>query len=328
MSVRLTLALSSGDLNLPDSGEVAVICPTPAFDLGELPQGRVRIVQPFKPHFDHFCGLGFDCVPVLDAPCAVAILAVPRAKAQARDLLARAAARAELVVVDGAKTDGIDSLLKEARKRVAVFGPISKAHGKLFWFAPEPGLFDDWLAPDEQKANGYVTAPGVFSADGIDPASRQLLAALPAKLGSHLADFGAGWGYLSAEILATRPGIESIDLVEADHIALGCAQRNVTDPRARFHWADALTWAAPERLDCVVMNPPFHTGRAAEPALGRGFIAAAARALKPGGSLWMVANRHLPYESAVGDHFAKFTEVSGDNRFKILHAERPSRVRR
>ncbi len=98
---------------------------------------------------------------------------------------------------------------------------------------------------------------------------------------------------------------DRLDLVEADHDALDCARRNLDDPRARFHWADATTWTPETRPDAVVTNPPFHVGRAADPSLGRAFIAAAARILAPSGSLWLVANRHLPYEATLTDHFAR-----------------------
>ena len=65
-----------------------------------------------------------------------------------------------------------------------------------------------------------------------------------------------------------------------------------------FHWHDVAT-GLPARYDFIVSNPPFHQGRADEPDLGRAFIAAAAAALKPGGRLWLVANRHLPYEAVL-----------------------------
>ena len=38
------------------------------------------------------------------------------------------------------------------------------------------------------------------------------------------------------------------------------------------------------------------------------------------GRLWMVANRHLPYETVLGQHFAQVHEVRGDNRFKVIEA--------
>lgn len=325
---RLTLALDGGGLVLPDDGVISAILPQPGADLSALPRDRVQVVQPFRPFFDHFRQAGFDTVAEADGDCAVAVVFLPRAKAQARALLADASARAsDLVVVDGAKTDGIDSLLKEVRKRVPVEGPIAKAHGKIFWFRPNPTAFADWRAPDAQVVEGFHTAPGVFSADAIDPASRLLTEVLPAHPGRHVADFGAGWGYLAARLLRDDR-LETLDLVEADHVALDCARRNIADPRARFHWADVAGWTPERPLDAVVTNPPFHVSRAADPALGRAFIDAAARVLAPNGVLWLVANRHLPYEAALTDRFREVDEIGGDKRFKVLRASRPSRPRR
>jgi len=73
------------------------------------------------------------------------------------------------------------------------------------------------------------------------------------------------------------------------------------------------------------MNPPFHAGRAADPALGRAFIAAAARMLAPSGQLWMVANRHLPYEATLRETFRNVADAGGDGAFKVFHATRPLR---
>lgn len=321
MSSRLELALASGlELTAP----VSVLGPTPDHDLSALPPDT-EVVQPYRPWHDHFAARGFRTMARSDAPCSDAVVFLPRAKALARAMVAEACRRASgQVVVDGAKTDGIDSLLKDIRKRVAVEGPLSKAHGKIFWFRADAADFSDWTPPGDQRVAGFRTAPGVFSADGVDPASALLLEVLPKKPGKVLADLGAGWGYLSAGILS-REGVRALHLVEADHAALTCARTNIDDPRASFHWADVLSWQAPERLDCVVMNPPFHTGRAAEPSLGQGFIAAAARNLTGSGQLWMVANRHLPYEAALNERFQQVAEVAGDNRFKVFHASRPRR---
>jgi 16S rRNA (guanine1207-N2)-methyltransferase len=321
MSPRLELALQNG---LTLSPPLSVICPTPDHDLSAL-AGGAQVVQPFKPFHDHFAAQGFETVPDADGPCQDAIVFLPRAKALARSLIQQACARASgLVVVDGAKTDGVDSILKDVRKRVPVEGPLSKAHGKIFWFQADDQAFADWAAPKHQMVGGYHTAPGVFSADGIDPASALLLKTLPDRLGPCVADLGAGWGYLSAEILM-RGGITSLHLVEADNAALTCARLNVTQSQAHFHWSDAVSWTAPEPIDTVVMNPPFHTSRSADPTLGQGFITSAARNLTRNGTLWMVANRHLPYEATLNEHFAQVGEIAGDNRFKVFQASRPRR---
>ncbi|WP_127114588.1 class I SAM-dependent methyltransferase [Shimia sediminis] len=322
---RLSLAVEGNGLELPVDGRIGVFAARVGQDLSALPRERVEVIQPLYPDHQAFLRAGYPCSVSEDGQYSVALVCLPRAKAQARDLIARAAACADLVVVDGQKTDGADSMLKACRKRTELLGTISKAHGKLFWF--KGGDFSDWRAPDVQEIEaGFLTSAGVFSADGIDPASAALAAALPQKLGRNVADLGAGWGYLSAEVLK-RPGVETLFLVEADRIALNCAERNIEDTRAKFHWADVLSWEPRARMDTVVMNPPFHSGRSAEPALGVAFIEAAARMIAPSGQLWMVANRHLPYETTLKARFGQVEEVAGDNRFKILHATRPARTR-
>jgi 16S rRNA (guanine1207-N2)-methyltransferase len=75
------------------------------------------------------------------------------------------------------------------------------------------------------------------------------------------------------------------------------------------------------------MNPPFHAGRAADPGLGRAMIEAAARALSPQGQLWLVANRHLPYEAALAELFRQVEEIGGDGGFKLLRAGLPLKAR-
>ncbi|UWQ92014.1 class I SAM-dependent methyltransferase [Rhodobacteraceae bacterium M382] len=328
MSPRLSLAIQAG-VPIPDEGRIAVFHPRGDADLSALPADRVLAIQPMRPDHDALVARGFACAATLPEGerFAASVVFATRAKGLGRDLVARASACTEgPVLVDGAKTDGIDSLIKPLLKQAQAHAPISKAHGKICWFAGGVEM-PDWRAADFTDIGGYVTAPGVFSADGIDPASALLAQSLPVKLGRRVADLGAGWGYLSAQIL-THDAVEVLHMVEADHAALDCARRNVTDARAQMHWADACGWAAPEPLDTVVMNPPFHTGRAAEPALGQSFIDTAARVLTPSGQLWLVANRHLPYETRLSEKFAQVEEIAGDNRFKVLHASRPKRQRR
>lgn len=322
---RLTLAVEEHGLPLPVEGNVAVFGPRVGYDVSALPRARCDIIQPLKPDFDAFEAAGYTARVSEEGRYGAAIVVLPRAKAQARDLIARAAACADLVIVDGQKTDGVDSLFKDCRKRADVQGSLAKSHGRLFWFAG--GDFAEWRAGAAARIDGgFETRPGVFSADGIDPASEMLAAALPGKLGRVVADLGAGWGYLSAQILK-REGVEVLHLVEADRVALGCAEANLSDARAQFHWADATNFKPGHRVDTVVMNPPFHTGRKAEPDLGKAFILAAAKMMAPAGQLWMVANRHLPYEATLREAFQEMEEIAGDTRFKILKASRPSRAR-
>lgn len=324
---RLTLALDGA---LPASGDMLVLGPRSGDDLSALPRERVLIVQGFRPDHDAWAARGYRTAADLHGlpEVAAAVIFLPRARGAARDAVAGAAghvAPGSPIWIDGQKTDGIDTMLKDIRARAAVSQPIAKAHGKVFRFdRPARDVFADWRAADLSPAPGFVTRPGVFSADAVDRGSALLASLLPARLGRRVADFGAGWGWLSAQMLG-RGDIAALDLIEADHLALACARRNITDPRAAFHWADATSFRPAAPYDAIVTNPPFHTGRAAEPALGLAFITAAADRLGPSGTLWLVANRHLPYEGALSQRFREVEEIGGDNGFKVLRAARVSR---
>ena len=317
---RLTTAIESGTLVLPE-GAILALRPAAGTDISALPKDRTRIAHGFRPDIDAWEAQGWSVAE--PAPASAVVVFLPRSKPLARAMVAQAATLAPMVIVDGQKTDGVDSLWREMRTRVNDLPCVTRAHGRLFWFASEAVDLSDWQAPAPAEVEGgFVTQWGAFSSDGPDRGSQLLVAALPKKLPARMADLGAGWGYLARAVLE-REGVKSLDLVEAEKLALDCARRNVTDPRAAFHWADATRFRPDHLYDGIVSNPPFHVGRAADPALGRAFIAAAARMLAPSGQLWMVANRHLPYEAALRDSFRHVEEIGGDGAFKLFHAVRP-----
>lgn len=328
-SDRLTLAVEYGAIALPPEGDIIAYRPTGADQVAALPKDRLCLVQGFRPDHDALAARGYRVLPRAEGQFAAAVVFLPRAKAQARALLADAAARVVPggpVIVDGQKTDGIDAVLKDLRARTTLSAPFAKAHGKVFRFPAGPGL-EDWAARPTTVAGGHVTRPGVFSADGPDRGSVLLAAALPDDLKGHVVDLGAGWGFLAAAVLRS-PKVKVLDLVEAEAEALDCARENVTDPRARFHWADAATFR-PERLvDAVVCNPPFHATRQADPSLGAAFLRAAAAMLAPDGTLWLVANRQLPYEPVLAGLFRTVEPLDGDTVFKLYRCRMPVRARR
>lgn len=325
---RLSLALSAPDA-LPADGRIALFRPRAETDLSDLPRERLIAVQGFKPDHDALAARGIEVAPAAKGPFAAAIVFAPRAKAEARALLAEAAAEVVPggpIWVDGAKSDGIDSLYKDLRARIDVSPALAKAHGKIFAFAADPAPLADWAARPISPVPGFTTVPGVFSAEEIDEGSALLAQCLPEVLPARVADLGAGWGWLSAQVLA-RKGVAHLDLIEADHAALACARQNISDPRADFVWADATRFEPAERYGAVVMNPPFHTSREADPALGHAFIRAARAMLSLSGTLWMVANRHLPYEPTLRECFHEVEEITPpggpSSRFRIVRAARP-----
>ena len=280
--------------------------------------------QTFFPIVNQLESAGVKCVQnISQQKFNLAIISIPNSKKLARHLiyLATKAVPEGLIIVDGDKRNGIESIIRNLEKNTKITKAVSKAHGKIAWFKTPADLeiYKDFPIKIE---DGFETRAGVFSSDGVDPASKLLAQFLPSDLTGVGADLGGGWGYLSVKALGTN-SISELHFIEADLTALKAAKKNLNDQRVKFYWYDALTWKAPKLLDFIIMNPPFHHLGRAIPKLGNDFIKVASRNLKKSGTLWMVANRHLPYENAIQRHFSSFSELSGSKKFKVIRAENP-----
>lgn len=198
------------------------------------------------------------------------------------------------------------------------------------WDAETLAAWRALAAPKQVPGTSFLTIPGVFSDGRVDPGSALLAGHVPPSLHGRVADLGAGWGFLSHAILSKCPRVPVLDLYEADARALDLARQNLAcvageHPRCQvgFHWHDvAAGLPDPGSYDAVVMNPPFHEGRRTDVALGEAFLTAAADALRPGGTLAMVANRQLPYEAVLARLGMRPDVRHQDAVYKIITARR------
>lgn len=185
-----------------------------------------------------------------------------------------------------------------------------------------PAGLDEAIAagsPRLVEALGLWSQPGIFAWDRIDPGSALLIRHLPSLAGRG-ADLGCGLGVLAQAVLAS-PGVTALTLLDIDRRALAAARRNTADARASFEWTD-LRRNSPglSGLDFVVMNPPFHDGGTEDRALGQTFVRRASSMLRRGGRLFLVANRHLPYEAVLKASFRTVTPLVDEGGYKIHEA--------
>lgn len=216
-------------------------------------------------------------------------------------------------------------LKKELEAFGCVVGESARRHSRICVVVRPEALagLDEAIAagaPRQIAENGLWTQPGVFSWDRLDAGTNALLQVLPEFSGAG-ADFGAGIGLLALNVLASKT-VTTLTLVELDRRAVEVSKRNVADPRAAFAWGDVRGDAKLKDLDFVVSNPPFHEGGGEDKALGQAFIRAAAEALRKGGALWMVANRHLPYEAILAESFSKVSLVAEGGGYKVFEARK------
>ncbi len=185
-------------------------------------------------------------------------------------------------------------LLSKNKCRIVWTHQAQDADKSLVW---QNALLLDPLQLELGGAHWW-SVPGLFGWDKIDPGSQLLLERLPPDIAGNVADFGCGYGYLAAMLARRYPAIHSIDAYDVDARAVACCTRNGNE-KIHPQWCDIRSLAATPRYDWIVMNPPFHSGKAENPGLGMAFIQKAYRCLKPGGRMFLVANRHLAYEHTV-----------------------------
>lgn len=167
---------------------------------------------------------------------------------------------------------------------------------------------------------------GTFAAGRLDPGTAQLLAALggaPDLSGREVLDLGCGYGLLA--LIAARAGAV-VTALDDDLAAVRSTELNAAASgfreRVRVLHSDIDSALGEDaRFDTVLMNPPFHVGRGVRLDLPRAFINCAWQRLRPGGELWLVANRSLPYEKLLGG-FSSFRLVRDEAGFKVLRARR------
>lgn len=301
-------------------------------------QSKLVFEQPFKPRAAGLEAAGFKVVDAIEGKFDLVLLLPERQRdqtlgdfAHALDLLNEGGTLVVCLHNDwGAKR--FEKHLSEAAGEIT---SISKHHCRVFWITKTAAALNEEIVAEWRSFRGlrrvldgqFWSQPGFFSWDEVDIGSALLVAQLPAELHGRGADLGAGWGYLSHQVVQKCPAVEAMDLYEADREALEAARRNLgqlsSPVRVRCLWSDVPTQAMEGKCDFVVMNPPFHEGREPDHLLGMKFIATAVRTLAANGELWMVANRHLPYEHLLEEAFNEKRIVVQDGSFKVLWAKGP-----
>ena len=111
-----------------------------------------------------------------------------------------------MLIIEGSKVDGIDTVLHKLSRLKVLDHVIPKAHGKiaiLKVLSKDVNAFSEWLAFNTSSENedGYYSMPGLFSYKRADPASKFLSTFFDHNLSGDIMDLGAGWGFLSSKVL-------------------------------------------------------------------------------------------------------------------------------
>lgn len=191
--------------------------------------------------------------------------------------------------------------------------------------SPWPHRYD--LPEDVGPVSGRTVTnhAGIFCAERLDIGTRFFLGHLPERSGpDRVVDLGCGNGVVGLSAALANPEA-TVTFIDESYQAVASAEETFRantgpDAQADFVVGDGLTRLPPAGVDLVLNNPPFHSHQATTDATARTMFHGARTALRPGGELWVVGNRHLGYHTQLRRIFGNCTTVAGDPKFVVLRA--------
>ena len=270
-----------------------------------------------------------DVSPVFSDSFDTVVLFYPKSKEQLAFTLAQlqpVLSATTAVFVTGDNKGGIKSLSSHAQKLGLNANKLDNAKHCL-WFA----LHGDFQQLPQAKAVSFnISAagetltlhslPGVFNHGKLDVGTALLLDNLPDITKGKVLDFASGCGVVGAMLKRKHPAIElfcsDISQLAVKATELTLAANRVTGTVSA---ADGLP-AQPKQFDCIVSNPPFHTGIKTDYSIVESFIRDSAARLSSNGSLTLVANSHLAYLELLQQAFKKVSIVAKANAFTVYRA--------
>lgn len=184
-----------------------------------------------------------------------------------------------------------------------------------------PGDSFNWLQAAQSfqwRQRNFMTLPGVFNHGQLDAGTQLLLESLPSIPAGNVLDLGCGCGVIGLSLKASNPEVH-VTLTDVDAIALHTARLNAMrlGIDAVIDASDGFE-AISGTFDHIVSNPPFHQGKETDYEFARQLFSQAQKHLHPSGSLWIVANQHLPYENWATLCFHQVEPMQQQQGYKIL----------
>ena len=178
----------------------------------------------------------------------------------------------------------------------------------------------------EQPPLQLLNHANLFCREGLDIGTRAFLPHLPKSLAARrVADLGCGNGVLGIAHALANPQDE-LTLVDESYMAVQSAAENwraaLGERPVTIRAGDGLAEQAPESLDLVLCNPPFHQQQVVGDFLAWRMFTQARAALVTGGELWIVGNRHLGYHGKLKRLFRGVEQVAATPKFVVLRAIR------
>jgi 16S rRNA G1207 methylase RsmC len=187
--------------------------------------------------------------------------------------------------------------------------------------APYPGTREYYCEP---LGGNLISLANVFAREKMDIGSQFLLENLD-KLRpvGKMIDLACGNGIIG--LTALSKGLcKKLLFCDESAMAIASARSNTQTlfpgKDVHFHHGDGLLGYTGDPAELILCNPPFHLNHTIDEKVGRRLLVQAASALANGGSLCLVANRHLNYLPVLKREFTRVEKLAQNRKFIIWRA--------
>ena len=277
-----------------------------------------------------------DAVSSKKVDCGLVLLRVPKQLSLLRyqlQLLSKIVAPGTPLVCGGMDKHLPRTLAEELER---IIGPVTRHRGArkarlfsgVFQQSPLQTVDTTQRFFCEELGAEVSSLANVFSSGALDMGTRLLLQSMQDLQPQRRAvDLCCGNGVIGLCAMARHPDL-LIDFIDESSLAVASARNNVASlfperlKRCSFQQSDGFRHYRGDEVQQILCNPPFHQGHVVDDHAGRRLLRQAATVLRPGGELWLVANRHLKYAATLQRHFHGVQQIAQNQKFVVSLAHK------
>ncbi len=167
-------------------------------------------------------------------------------------------------------------------------------------------------------SNEFIHHSNVFSRERLDIGARFFLEHIPKGTFKSILDLGCGNGVVGVRAHELNP---TAQIIFSDDSAMAIKSARSNFPHnGEFHWTNCYEDGAPNSLDLVLCNPPFHQQHTVGDFIAWQMFLDAKKVLRTGAQLRVIGNSHLGYQQKLKKIFGNSRIVATNDKFMIVDA--------
>jgi 16S rRNA (guanine1207-N2)-methyltransferase len=232
------------------------------------------------------------------------------------------------ILIAGKKTSGINRYQSHLKSFAGKTEKVTQNGKQRVYRYIRKGEFEpenidietNFKAKIDQIELEFAACEGLFSPKSLDDGSRLLIENIKVDEEAEVLDLACGYGIVG--IFVQKLHGSKIFMTDDNRIATHFCRKNAeeTNVECKVKNRDCLDGFPNKKFDAIVSNPPTHQGEEVTDEM----FSESHRALKDGGSLYLVYNQNMRFEEKLSDIFSETEKLEKSDNYVVLEAIKQS----